>query len=54
MLTTVEQPIREMGRRAVELLIGLVRGEDEPERTHIMLPTRLVVRASTAKPDAGL
>ncbi|GAA2033746.1 LacI family DNA-binding transcriptional regulator [Catenulispora yoronensis] len=47
MLTTVEQPIREMGRRAVELLIGLVRGQAEPEQTHIMLPTRLVVRNST-------
>lgn len=52
MLTTVEQPIREMGRRAVELLIGLVRGEPEPERTHIMLPTRLVVRNSTRKLSA--
>ena len=51
MLTTVEQPIREMGRRAVELLIRLIRGESEPERTHIMLPTRLVVRASTAPVD---
>ena len=53
MLTTVEQPIREMGRRAVELLIGLIRGESEPESTHIMLPTWLVVRASTAGWDPG-
>jgi LacI family transcriptional regulator len=53
MLTTVEQPIREMGRRAVELLIGLIRGESEPQATHVMLPTRLVVRASTAAPGTA-
>jgi LacI family transcriptional regulator len=53
MLTTVEQPIREMGRRAVELLIGLVRGEAEPDPAHIMLPTRLVVRNSTRAIDTG-
>lgn len=45
-LTTVEQPIREMGRRAVEMLIGLVRGEPA-EATHLTLATRLVVRDST-------
>ncbi len=45
-LTTVEQPIREMGRRAVEMLIALIRGEDVDER-HITLATRIVVRAST-------
>jgi LacI family transcriptional regulator len=46
-LTTVEQPIREMGRRAAELLIALIRGEAVGSG-HIMLPTRLVVRRSTA------
>jgi LacI family transcriptional regulator len=45
-LTTVEQPIREMGYRAVELLIRLIRGET-PERTHVTLDTRLVIRGST-------
>jgi LacI family transcriptional regulator len=44
-LTTVEQPIREMGHRAVDLLITLIRGE-RPERVHVTLDTRLVVRAS--------
>jgi LacI family transcriptional regulator len=48
-LTTVEQPIHEMGRRAINLLIKLI--QDEPvETSHITLPTRLVVRQSTAAP----
>jgi LacI family transcriptional regulator, galactose operon repressor len=47
-LTTVEQPIRTMGQRAVEMLIRLIRDEP-PETTHITLPTQLVVRQSTAR-----
>lgn len=50
-LTTVDQPIRTMGQRAVDLLVALIRGE-EPELTHVTLPTRLVVRASTSPPGA--
>jgi LacI family transcriptional regulator len=45
-LTTVEQPIRTMGHRAIELLISLIRGEPA-EITHITLPTNLVARRST-------
>lgn len=45
-LTTVEQPIHEMGRRAIDLLIKLIRGEPV-EATHVRLTTRLVVRQST-------
>ncbi len=48
-LTTVEQPIREMGLRAVELLIQLVRGRPV-EASHLMLETSLVVRRSTSSP----
>ncbi|MGH6656420.1 MAG: LacI family DNA-binding transcriptional regulator [Actinocrinis sp.] len=46
-LTTVNQPIRTMGERAVELLIKLIR-EQPVERTHLTLATELVVRGSTA------
>ena len=46
-LTTVSQPIRTMGERAVEMLIQLIRGESV-ERTHLTLATELVVRGSTA------
>jgi LacI family transcriptional regulator, galactose operon repressor len=48
-LTTVEQPIRLMGQRAVEMLIELIERR-VPETTHLTLDTRLVVRASTAAP----
>jgi LacI family transcriptional regulator len=48
-LTTVEQPIRLMGQRAVEMLIELIRGQTL-EEIHLTLDTRLVVRASTAAP----
>jgi LacI family transcriptional regulator len=45
-LTTVDQPIREMGLRAIQLLIQLINGE-AAEETHITLATSLVVRQST-------
>ncbi|HEY3468332.1 MAG TPA: LacI family DNA-binding transcriptional regulator [Amycolatopsis sp.] len=45
-LTTVDQPIREMGHRAISMLIALING-DEVERTHVTLDTGLVVRHST-------
>lgn len=45
-LTTVEQPIRVMGERAVTMLIQLIAGET-PEVTHTTLATTLVVRRST-------
>jgi LacI family transcriptional regulator len=45
-LTTVDQPIRTMGQRAIELLVRLIRGE-VPQETHVRLATKLVVRQST-------
>jgi LacI family transcriptional regulator len=45
-LTTVEQPIRKMGERSIELLLRLIRGEPAGA-THITLATNLVVRQST-------
>ncbi|KAA2252213.1 LacI family transcriptional regulator [Solihabitans fulvus] len=48
-LTTVNQPIRQMGQRAVELLIQLIRDGQVPS-THITLATKLVVRRSTHSP----
>jgi LacI family transcriptional regulator len=45
-LTTVDQGIRTMGLRSMELLIRLIRGEPA-EVTHITLATNLVVRQST-------
>ncbi|GAA3431380.1 LacI family DNA-binding transcriptional regulator [Kutzneria kofuensis] len=48
-LTTVDQPIKVMGRQAIEMLVQLMRGE-EIEKTHLTLDTHLVVRGSTCAP----
>lgn len=47
-LTTVNQPHVEKGHRAGQALISLLSGEPAPE--NFVLPTRLVVRDSTAPP----
>jgi LacI family transcriptional regulator len=46
-LTTVNQPIQDMGQRAVELLLSLLAGQPIAVE-HLTLPTSLVVRQSTA------
>ena len=50
-LTTVRQPLAEMGRTAVNLLRRLLDGQ-RVETLHVELGTRLVVRSSTAPPRA--
>jgi LacI family transcriptional regulator len=50
-LTTVRQPLAEMGRTAVSLLSRLLEGQ-RFETLHVELATRLVVRDSTAPPRA--
>jgi DNA-binding LacI/PurR family transcriptional regulator len=42
-LTTIHQSIPALGTEMARMLVGLIAGE---ERTPLMLPTRLVVRAS--------
>jgi LacI family repressor for deo operon, udp, cdd, tsx, nupC, and nupG len=56
-LTTVAQPFEEMGRRAVRELLDCRKGEDLQEQlkkatSECAIPTRLVVRESTAPPPA--
>jgi DNA-binding LacI/PurR family transcriptional regulator len=46
-LTTVRQPLDEMGRLAMKLVLALIEGQT-PEPRRNVLPTELVVRASTA------
>jgi LacI family transcriptional regulator len=48
-LTTVYQPLKELGRMAVSLLVGLM-DQHQYEPLHVELATRLVVRSSTARP----
>jgi DNA-binding LacI/PurR family transcriptional regulator len=44
-LTTVRQPIREAGRKCVETLVSLMKGE-EPSERHVLLKPNLIVRSS--------
>ena len=53
MLTTVRQPLAEMGRMAVSLLIRLI--DRRPvDALHVELATELVVRGSTGAVGVGL
>jgi len=49
-LTTVHQPIREKGRRAAHRLISAIRSGSDHRPIIEVLPTRLVVRESSAAP----
>jgi LacI family transcriptional regulator len=52
-LTTVRQPMDEMARVAVEMLIGANRGDVPPlseQAAHRVLEHELVVRGSTSAP----
>jgi LacI family transcriptional regulator len=51
-LTTVRQPLEEMGRAAARLLLAAMHDPDRPAE-RIELPTQLIVRASTAIAAAG-
>lgn len=48
-LTTMAQPVAELGRQAAELALDLAAGE-APRRRTITLPTSLVLRSSTGRP----
>ena len=48
-LTTVRQPIHQLGGAGIEVLLKLLAGEQVPEQT--LLPARLVVRQSCGCPE---
>jgi LacI family transcriptional regulator, repressor for deo operon, udp, cdd, tsx, nupC, and nupG len=51
-LSTIAQPVREQGRTAAEMLLrSLTTPDAKPE--HVVLPTRLVVRATTGRHATG-
>lgn len=52
-LTTVEQPVHDMGRIAAEALLVQLNSDTQTRAQSIVLPTRLVVRASTAPFGGG-
>lgn len=58
-LTTVAQPVHELGRRSVEMLLRLMNDPPSIRERQVILPTELVLRSSsgtqidhTAKPSA--
>lgn len=48
-LTTIQQPMRRLGAVAADMVFTLLSGQQVDEM-HVILPTRLVVRATTAPP----
>ena len=48
-LTTVRQPISEMARAGIDLLLKLLNGE-VPKDTQVVLKPELILRQSTAPP----
>ena len=50
-LTTVRQPMRQMGKMAMESLLRLMSGQESAEA--IQLPAELIVRQSTGAPRVG-
>lgn len=51
-LTTVRQPMGQLGAAAADMVVALMNGE-QPDPTHIRMPTRLIRRATTAPPTAS-
>jgi LacI family transcriptional regulator len=51
-LTTVTQPLQEMGRAALRAVLRQAHGEELDSR-RVELATHLVIRESTAPPAAG-
>jgi LacI family transcriptional regulator len=51
-LTTIHQPLVEIGKMAVNMLLRLIAGQ-RLESNHVELSTSLVVRNSCAPPRSG-
>ncbi len=47
-LTTIEQPLADMGHEATRMLLAMIQEPDRPYQ-RVELPTRLIVRASTRR-----
>jgi LacI family transcriptional regulator len=53
-LTTVRQPLREMGATATRLLLDLIEETGEADTPFIKLSTELIIRQSTMSPDGSV
>jgi DNA-binding LacI/PurR family transcriptional regulator len=51
-LTTVRQPLREMGRIAAETLLGRIRSSESGSGSEIMVEPELMVRETTCRVPA--
>ena len=51
-LTTVRQPLEQMGRVATQMLLDILKNP-ESEADQIRLPTELIIRGSTQPPKTG-
>ncbi len=49
-LTTVAQDVPAQGATAAQLLLRLIEGEEVPRYAPVTIPTKLILRASTAPP----
>jgi LacI family transcriptional regulator len=49
-LTTIAQPVEQLAHISVELLLDRVAGEIPPQRRHVRLEPKLIVRTSTSAP----
>ncbi|MFE2426805.1 LacI family DNA-binding transcriptional regulator [Streptomyces sp. NPDC059373] len=51
-VTTVRQPLHDMGQTAVRALMSIIDG-NAPLMEHMQMPTSLIVRGTTAPPERG-
>jgi LacI family transcriptional regulator len=49
-LTTVRQPLEDIGQSATKMLLNLIQNPDE-DQASIVLPTELILRGTTASPS---
>ena len=52
-ITVVSQPAYDIGKRACELLLGVIQSGEAPAPRKVMLETRLIVRGSSLRPKKG-
>ncbi len=51
-LTTVAQPLDELARAGLEMIVGRIQGREAGPPRSVFLPATLTVRGSTARPAA--